>query len=79
MSIASAIEELIAEGFTPAQAIKAAKIVEANLAPRGPSAEVRKERNARYYQARKERLKASEIKTSKTYKKTESLVVLNVF
>ena len=78
MSIASAIEELIAEGFTPAQAIKAAKIVEANLASRGPSAEVRKERNARYYQARKERLKASEIKTPKTSEKTESLDVLNV-
>jgi hypothetical protein len=53
MSIAAAIEEMIAEGFTIEQAIKAAKIVEANLdlGPAGPTA--RQARNRRYYEAHK--------------------------
>ena len=53
MSIAAAIEEMIAEGFTLEQAIKAAKIVEANIAPSGPLLTARQVRNQRYYQARK--------------------------
>jgi len=52
MSIAAAIEEMIAEGFTLEQAIKAAKIVEANLAS-GPLLTARQARNQRYYQTRK--------------------------
>ena len=54
MSIAAAIEEMIEEGFTLDQAIKAAKIVEANLAM-GAALTARQVRNQRYYQARKER------------------------
>jgi len=54
VSIAAAIEEMIEEGFTLDQAIKAAKIVEANLAM-GAALTARQVRNQRYYQARKER------------------------
>jgi hypothetical protein len=52
MSVAAAIERMIAEGFTLKEAIKAAKIVEEELEA-GPLLTARQARNRRYYQTRK--------------------------
>jgi len=52
MSIAAAIEKMIAAGFTLEQAITAAKIVEGELAGE-PQTTARQARNRRYYENRK--------------------------
>lgn len=61
MSIAAAIEEMIAEGFTLEQAIKAAKIVEACIANEPPNRSPRAARQARWREKQRlqKRLQAS--------------------
>ncbi len=75
MSVVSTIRELLARGFTVEQALTAAQVFEvASATSASPPAEpsesktARSLRNARYYQNRKERLKASESKTSEKVK-----------
>jgi hypothetical protein len=73
MSVAAAIRQLIAKGFSLDQALMAAEIFEASATPSPPAAQpparsARQERNARYYQNRKDRLKGSGAEAPKTTK-----------
>jgi hypothetical protein len=66
MSVVAAIREMLANGLSVDQALMAAEAFERANAPPPPTA--RQERNRRYYEARKTRLKVSEIKTIETIK-----------
>jgi hypothetical protein len=60
MSIAVAVKHLIAAGVTGDDLVAAIAEMEAAMAPAQSTLTARQARNARYYQNRKERLKASE-------------------
>lgn len=58
--IAAAVKHMLAAGMPHDEILLAIAAMEASLIPQQPGRTARQERNRRYYEARKERLKASE-------------------